>query len=395
MANAVFANGREIACKAAAGKTICAMPDVCFTPPENPATPPGVPVPYPNTGMASDTTDGSKKVKISDKEVGLKNKSNFKKSTGDEAGAAAKKGVITSKNTGKVYFNAWSMDVKIEGQNAVRHLDLTTNNHASVPGDTPVWPYLDESAIGDEDHVCAEDIKKEKEACKDYKPYGRKDPCSKSALGIAGKPSQEKVSPQASKLADKTSSNKCLAARRCALQPYNSTKSHCCPQQTGHHLIEASALHDTGRGGSGSTPLEGIHDYSENMAPCVCAEGTNQHVGTHGLMHSYQSEAASTARTGTINVSGGGTITDKKTTYGTAKKKAAKCMTEVFPESECDEACIKAQLDAYHNQCGINDKTTIKAVDEGSIDYSDAVDEVAARTERIGSSRASSGGGGR
>ena len=111
MANAVFANGREVACKAAAGKTICAMPDVCMTPPENPATPPGVPIPYPNTGMASDTTDGSKKVKISKKEVGLKNKSSFKKSMGDEAGAAAKKGVITSKNTGKVFFESWSMDV--------------------------------------------------------------------------------------------------------------------------------------------------------------------------------------------------------------------------------------------------------------------------------------------
>jgi hypothetical protein len=147
MANAVFANSREIACKAAAGKTICAMPDVCFTPPENPATPPGVPVPYPNTGMASDTTEGSKKVKISDKEVGLKNKSSFKKSMGDEAGAAAKKGVVTSKNTGKVFFNAWSMDVKIEGQNAVRHLDLTTNNHASMPGDTPPWPYIDSMAV--------------------------------------------------------------------------------------------------------------------------------------------------------------------------------------------------------------------------------------------------------
>ena len=144
MSNKVFANGREISCKAAAGKTICAMPDVCFTPPENPATPPGVPVPYPNTGMASDTTDGSKNVKISNKEVGLKNKSCFKKSTGDEAGSAAKKGVITSKNTGKVFFEAWSMDVKIEGQNAVRHLDLTTNNHASTPGDTPTWPYCDE-----------------------------------------------------------------------------------------------------------------------------------------------------------------------------------------------------------------------------------------------------------
>ena len=29
---------------------------------------------------------------------------------GDEAGAAPKKGVVTSKNMGKVYFNAWSMD---------------------------------------------------------------------------------------------------------------------------------------------------------------------------------------------------------------------------------------------------------------------------------------------
>ncbi len=65
MANDVFANGREVSCKKADGKSICAFPDVCMTPPENPATPPGVPVPYPNTGMAKDMTSGSKKVKIS------------------------------------------------------------------------------------------------------------------------------------------------------------------------------------------------------------------------------------------------------------------------------------------------------------------------------------------
>ena len=141
MANKVFANGREISCKAGSGKTICAMPDVCFTPPENPATPPGVPIPYPNTGSDSDTTEGTKHVKISDKEIMLKNNSYFKTSTGDEAGSAAKKGVITSKNTGKVYFNAWSMDVKFEGENVDRHLDLTTNNHASMPGDTPPFPF--------------------------------------------------------------------------------------------------------------------------------------------------------------------------------------------------------------------------------------------------------------
>ena len=146
MANDVFANGREVSCKAGSGKSICAFPDVCMTPPENPATPPGVPVPYPNTGMTSDTTSGSKSVKISKKEVMLKNKSYFKKSTGDEAGCAAKKGVVTSVNRGKVYFNSWSMDVKVEGQSSVRHLDLTTHNHASAPGNAPPWPFIDAMA---------------------------------------------------------------------------------------------------------------------------------------------------------------------------------------------------------------------------------------------------------
>jgi hypothetical protein len=141
MANKVFANGREIACKAGSGKSICAFPDVCMTPPQTPATPPGVPIPYPNTGMAGDTTSGSKKVKVSNKEVMLKNKSYFKKSTGDEAGAAPMKGVVTHTNRGKVYFNMWSMNVKIEGENVVRHLDLTTHNHGSAPGNSPPWPY--------------------------------------------------------------------------------------------------------------------------------------------------------------------------------------------------------------------------------------------------------------
>lgn len=137
MANNVFVNGREIACKKSDGKSVCAFPDVCMTPPETPATPPGVPVPYPNTGYAKDTTNGSKTVKISGKEVMLKNKSYFKQSTGDEAGSAAKKGVVTGVNRGKVYFDSWSMNVKIEGKNVVRHLDLTTHNHASAPGNSP------------------------------------------------------------------------------------------------------------------------------------------------------------------------------------------------------------------------------------------------------------------
>jgi hypothetical protein len=148
MANNVFANNREVSCKSGEGKSICAFPDVCFTPPENPATPPGVPIPYPNTGMDQDTTEGTKTVKITGKEVMLKNKSYFKQSYGDEAGCAAKKGVITSVNRGKVYFKSWSMDVKIEGENVIRHLDLSTHNHASEPGDTPTAPRIDGVAVG-------------------------------------------------------------------------------------------------------------------------------------------------------------------------------------------------------------------------------------------------------
>ncbi len=141
MANEVYANGRELSCKSASGKSIASFPDVCFTPPQAPPTPLGVPVPYPNTGMSKDTTRGSRTVRITRKEVMLKNKSHFKKSYDDEAGRAPKKCIITSTNTGKVYFTSWSMDVKIEGLNVVRHLDLTTHNHNPSPGNTATWPH--------------------------------------------------------------------------------------------------------------------------------------------------------------------------------------------------------------------------------------------------------------
>jgi hypothetical protein len=134
----------EISCKAGDGKSIAAMPDVCMTPPQTPATPPGVPVPYPNTGMSSDCSDGSSTVAIGGQEVMLKDKSYFKQSSGDEAGCAPMKGVVTATNRGKVYFAMWSMDVQIEGENVVRHLDVTTHNHASPPGNEGVpWPQIE------------------------------------------------------------------------------------------------------------------------------------------------------------------------------------------------------------------------------------------------------------
>jgi hypothetical protein len=138
----VFANGLEISGKAVQAQTIAAFPDVCFTPPQTPATPPGVPIPYPSFGMASDTENGTGKVTIGGKTVNIKNKSDEKRTSGTEAGCAPKKGIITSKNTGKKYFNSWSNNVKFEGEPVIRFTDLATHNHASPGGQTPPWPEM-------------------------------------------------------------------------------------------------------------------------------------------------------------------------------------------------------------------------------------------------------------
>jgi len=144
----VYANGLEISGKAVQAQTIAAFPDVCFTPPQTPATPPGVPIPYPSFGMGSDTENGTATVFISGKTVNIKNKSDESKTSGTEAGCAPKKGVITSKNTGKKYFNSWSSDVKFEGEPVIRFTDLATHNHASPAGNAPPWPEITKMMVG-------------------------------------------------------------------------------------------------------------------------------------------------------------------------------------------------------------------------------------------------------
>lgn len=132
MGKKVFANGNEIVAKSSGNKSIAAMPDVCLTPPTPPAGP--IPIPYPNFSLSSDLTDGSKTVKIGGKEAGLKNKSNHKKSNGDEAATKSQgMGIVTANIQGKTYYCGWSMDVKFEGKNVPRFMDMTTHNHSSVP----------------------------------------------------------------------------------------------------------------------------------------------------------------------------------------------------------------------------------------------------------------------
>ena len=316
MSNNVFANGRELACKAGSGKSIASFPDVCMTPPENPATPPGVPVPYPNTGMANDTTSGSTTVKISGKEVMLKNKSYFKSSTGDEAGAAAKKGLVSSANRGKVYFVAWSMDVKIEGENAVRHLDMTTHNHGSATN-TPPWMFLDDMSLDiPKDHPCKKQIEEARESCKNTKPApdGKGRDCS-------GTDCQKKMN--------------------CILVPKKHDKKMCCSDtSTGHHLLPNCLFQGT-RGVS-TTNVTGLRKtgpkaYTEQDALCVCVAPLNAPNSNHDVLHDKTKD---TLR----GIIAKGTLTFDQALDTVVNSHAETFKNEDGSGPQCPKECTKSQL---------------------------------------------------
>jgi hypothetical protein len=365
MANQVYANGREVSCKAADGKTICAFPDVCFTPPQTPATPPGVPIPYPNTGLASDCTDGARSVKVSGQEVMLKNKSYFKTSTGDEAGNAPKKGVITSSNKGKVYFVAWSMDVKVEGENAVRHLDMTTGNHACPTANQAApWTYADRMAMAEGINECDKAREDVKSKCKE--PLDRKAECPPESgqlkqanselrsvnkafkagnVSLAKKQLKEKeVSGLQQKLRValiRGPDSECHRALQCFLTTYSPNR--CCPGQTPDHLVEVASFLDRdntppGTKRSKAQRIAGWSKYKDSKAPCACAEGGATTL-THGVL--------SVRRGVTANVfaeAHGVTTWSLKD----AAEVGAWAFTSTFRASGCDEECVKKQIENGH-----------------------------------------------
>lgn len=126
MGTSVGANKLSVVHKDTGGTTV-AFPDVCKTP--SPAGP--IPIPYPNVAQSSDTAKGSKTVSVEGNPICLKD-SNFSTSTGDEAGTAGG-GVASSKTKGKAEFVNYSFDVKVEGKNVARALDLMLHNDKNTP----------------------------------------------------------------------------------------------------------------------------------------------------------------------------------------------------------------------------------------------------------------------
>lgn len=140
MSHNVYANTWQIAAKAGMNKSIARFPDVCLSPPGPPAGP--IPIPYPDTSFSTDLKQGSTTVMIAGKPVALAQQSHYQPSVlGNEAATNSfGASVVTHKITGKTVFQSWSMDVKFEGKNVCRHIDLTTSNHNCPPPATPPAP---------------------------------------------------------------------------------------------------------------------------------------------------------------------------------------------------------------------------------------------------------------
>lgn len=126
MAQSVFANSRGVDHKGSGGMSMV-FPDVCKTP--TPAGP--IPIPYPNIGTASNTSKGTKKVKVDGKMAMVKG-AKYSMTSGDEPGTVG--GVISGKFKGEAEYMMYSFDVKFEGKNACRLGDPLWHNKKNIVG---------------------------------------------------------------------------------------------------------------------------------------------------------------------------------------------------------------------------------------------------------------------
>lgn len=136
----VIVNNMTVVHKASNGISQ-AFPDVCKTP--APPAPP-VPIPYPNIAMSSDAADTATTVKADGNPIMLST-SKYATSTGDEAGSLF--GVVSNKVKGSANPQMYSMDVKADGKNVFRQLDIMLHNGNSQPTNTPPGPNMNPPAV--------------------------------------------------------------------------------------------------------------------------------------------------------------------------------------------------------------------------------------------------------
>jgi hypothetical protein len=151
----------------------------------------------------------------------------------------------------------------------------------------------------------------------------------------------------------------CLRARKCMLVPFSKGAADkwagkgCCPGQTGHHLLPDAMFRDAAgtekaraaykaRNGSmagwkrSMEPTGACWDnYSEAGSPTICAEGNNQHMGSHGALHALTK----------VELAKSGYAGKESMPYPKARDLV---LDEVSRLYGCNKACLKEQLDAYY-----------------------------------------------
>lgn len=104
------------------------FPDVCKTP--SPGGP--IPIPYPNIGKSSDTSQGPITVTV-DSCMPMVKGAQYMMTAGDEAGSAGG-GVMSNSIKGPAEFMMYSFDVKFEGKNVCRMGDPLYHNKKNILG---------------------------------------------------------------------------------------------------------------------------------------------------------------------------------------------------------------------------------------------------------------------
>jgi len=121
----ISVNGMSLAHKGSNGIATAMIPDICKTP--SPGGP--IPIPYPNIAMSSDLASGTTTVKGDGQMIAIKG-SEYSMSTGDEPGTIG--GVKSSTFKKEARWILSSFDVKMEGKNACRLMDMMTMNHENT-----------------------------------------------------------------------------------------------------------------------------------------------------------------------------------------------------------------------------------------------------------------------
>jgi hypothetical protein len=125
MGSTVTANTPNTVVHKSSGGQSPIFPDVCKTP--APPAPP-VPIPYPNVAMSSTASQTATSVKADGQPIMLKS-SVFSTSTGDEPGSIG--GIVSNVVKGKAQFILYSFDIKAEGKNVPRNMDMMKHNGGS------------------------------------------------------------------------------------------------------------------------------------------------------------------------------------------------------------------------------------------------------------------------